>query len=183
VSEATHRVEIATLPPLPSQSRLQDLLFDAARLGREDMLAPLIAAGAAIEAGDARGHSPLVLASYHGHADATARLLALGAHPDGDGDHAGNTALMGVAFKGHLHIARALLEAGADPDARNGAGQTALMMAALFGRTAMVTLLLDAGADATIRDVTGKDAAALACDQGNADLAARITGLSAAVAA
>jgi ankyrin repeat protein len=167
------------LPPPPSPERLQALLFDAARIGRDDMIPALLQAGARIEACDPRGHSPLVLASYHGHASTTALLLAHGARPDGDAGHDGSSALMGVAFKGHEAIARLLLAAGADPDRTNGAGQTALMMAALFGRDAIVELLLDAGADPARTDATGADAATLARAQGQDAVAERLVGLAA----
>lgn len=159
------------MPPLPPVERLQELLFDAARLGREDILPALIQAGADIEGQDSRGHSPLVLASYYGHATATAMLLRLGARPDGAADQGGSTALMGVAFKGHLAIAQQLLDAGADPNGRNAARQTALMMAALFDRRDVVDLLLERGADRTLADATGATASDVAEAQGNAELA------------
>ncbi|HUD95811.1 MAG TPA: ankyrin repeat domain-containing protein [Sphingobium sp.] len=160
-------------PPLPSPERIQELLFEAARLGRDDVIPALLQAGADIEACDARGHSPLVLASYHGHESTTALLLRSGALPDGRDDPTGSgSALMGVAFKGHLSIARMLLEAGAHPQHRNAAGQTALMMAALFDRRHVVAMLLDAGADTAARDSAGNDAASVARTQGNEELAA-----------
>ena len=171
---AAPAADAPSAPPLPSPERLQALLFDAARLGRDDVIPALLQAGAAIEARDPRGYSALVLASYHGHARATATLLAHGARPDGDAGADGSSALMGVAFKGDEAIARMLLAAGADPDRANGAGQTALMMAALFGRDAIVDLLLDAGADPARTDATGADAAALARAQGQEALAARL---------
>jgi uncharacterized protein len=165
------------LPPLPSPERLQTLLFDAARMGRTDVLPALLQAGAGIEALDERGHSPLVLTSYNDQIEATRLLLELGAKPDGDPPTEGNTALMGVAFKGYDEIARLLIDAGADVDHANRAGQTALMMAALFGRAAMVELLLSAGADPMAKDAAGATAADLARDQGNDALARRLGAL------
>lgn len=168
------------VPPLPSADRLQDLLFDAARLGRDDVIPALLQAGADIEACDARGHSPLVLASYHGHRSTTALLLDLGARPDGTGGPGGSgSALMGVAFKGYLPIAQLLLDAGADPRHRNGAGQTALMMASLFDRRDVVQLLLDAGAEPHAADAAGNDAASVAEAQGNDELAAMLRSMTA----
>lgn len=158
-------------PQLPSPERLQALLFDAARLGRDDMIPALVQAGAGIEAQDERGYTPLVLAAYNGQAQAVTALLDLGAAPDGPTDARGNGALMGVAFKGHASIARQLLAAGADANRRNHAGQTALMMAALFGQKEIVDLLLAAGADPEAQDAAGHSAAALARTQGNDMLA------------
>ena len=161
--------------PLPPPARLQELLFDAARLGRIDVIPALLQAGADIAARDARGYTPLILASYNGSIAATALLLAQGAPVD-QGDAArGNTALMGVAFKGFDPIAALLLKRGAAPDARNYAGQTALMMAALFGRSAMVDLLIANGADPHAEDVVGNSAISVALAQGNELMAARLT--------
>jgi len=168
----------AAVPPLPPAERLQELLFDAARLGREDMIPALLQAGAVIEGQDARGYTALVLASYHGQEVATETLLRLGAHPDGGADRGGSTALMGVAFKGHLAVAQRLLAAGADPDRRNTAGQTALMMAALFDRREIVDLLLANGADPTLADASGATAADVADAQGNAALAEELRRLA-----
>ncbi len=156
------------LPPLPSPERLQELWFDAARSGRDDMIPALLQAGVDIEARDARGHSALVLASYNDQPSTTALLLAEGAAVDGTDEARVNTALMGVAFKGYDHLAALLIEAGAEVDRRNGVGQTALMMAALFGKTAIVDRLIAAGADAAATDAAGNDARSVAASQGNA---------------
>ena len=169
---------IGDLPPLPSPERLQDLLFDAARMGRDDMIPALLQAGADIEGRDARGYSALVLASYNGRESTTALLLAEGALPDGPSDAQGNSALMGVAFKGNPAIARRLLDAGAEVDRRNGAGQTALMMAALFAQEPIIDMLLEAGADPTARDAAGNDAAGGARAQGSLALAERFDALT-----
>lgn len=156
-------------PQLPSPERVQELLFDAARLGRDDMIPVLLGAGADIEAVDAKGHTALVLATYHGFEAAAALLLNAGANPNGT--TASGSPLMGVAFKGHIAIARQLLTAGADPNLRNAAGQTAIMMSALFDRRDIIDLLLSAGADIDAVDAAGNDAAAVARMQGNDELA------------
>jgi len=62
--------------PLPSPERIQELLFDAARLGRIDVIPALIQAGADVAALDTAGYSPLILSCYHGHADAAHLLMA-----------------------------------------------------------------------------------------------------------
>ena len=161
------------LPPLPPMERLVELLFDAARMGREEMIPALLQAGVDIEVTDAKGYTPLVIASYNGQADATAVLLAAGAKVDGAADARGNTALMGVCFKGYTPIARMLIAAGADVNRRNGVGQTALMMAALFNQGAIIDLLIEQGADPAVVDAAGNSVASLALSQGNAALAAR----------
>lgn len=162
------------LPPLPPMERLVELLFDAARTGRDDVIPALLRAGVDVEVLNDRGHSPLIVASYNGQADTTALLLREGARPDGPDGFDGNTALMGVAFKGYVEIARLLLDAGAVPDRTNAVGQTALMTAALFGRTEIIDLLLARGADPAVRDGAGNTAATLARAQGNGALADRL---------
>jgi ankyrin repeat protein len=171
---------VAAQAPLPPPERLQELLFDAARLGRDDMIPALLQAGAQIEGQDERGFSPLVLASYNGQESTTALLLSLGAIPDGLPEDAGSSALMGVAFKGYVAIGRMLLDAGADPDRANRAGQTALMMASLFDQREIIAMLIAAGADMSRRDGSGKTAADIAEAQGNAELATTLQQTSAA---
>jgi hypothetical protein len=166
----------APTPPaaLPSPERRQQLLFDAARLGRTDMIDPLVKAGADINAYDDRGFTPLILAAYNGQLATVEALIARGADACRADRDQGNTAQMGVAFKGEDAIAARLLMAGCDVNARNHAGQTALMMASLFNRTAQVEMLLKAGADRTIHDAAGRSASSVAADQGNAAMAGRI---------
>ena len=165
--------ETAGRTPLPSPQRLRELMFDAARLGRDDVIPALLHAGVGVEISDARGHTPLVLASYNGHATTTALLLDHGAAVDGDADHRGNTALMGVAFKGHAEIAALLIARGADVNRRNASGQTALMLAALFDRTAIIDLLLANGADPALIDAAGNTVRSLALSQNNEALVER----------
>jgi hypothetical protein len=162
----------AAAPALPTPARRQELLFEAARLGRTDMIDPLVKAGADVNGYDPRGFTPLILAAYDGHLDTMEALIAHGADACKPDATQGNTAQMGVAFKGYDAIAARLLKAGCDVNAKNNAGQTALMMAALFARTGQIALLRAAGADAAIRDASGRSASSVAADQGS-DVIAR----------
>lgn len=169
---ATGAEDAAPLPPL---ERLKELLFDAARLGRSDVIPALLQAGVPVDTRDSKGHTPLILASYHGHQAATDLLIRCGAEVDSPDDERGNTALMGVTFKGHDALAGRLLRAGADPNKTNVAGQTALMMAAMFGRTTIVDRLLAAGADPLAVDVAGNSAWSVAHGQGNDAIVQRLS--------
>lgn len=161
---------------LPSPERRQQLLFDAARLGRTDMIAPLVKAGVDLDGYDMRGFTPLILAAYNGQAQTVEALLAAGADACKADGGQGNNAQMGVAFKGHDAIAARLLKAGCDVNARNKAGQTALMMAALFGRSAQVGMLIRAGADPALADAAGRTASAVAQAQGNDAMVRQLAG-------
>jgi len=161
---------------LPSPERRQELLFEAARLGRSDIVEPLVRAGADIDGYDRRGFTPLILAAYSGHLDTVETLIEAGANPCKPDANQGNTAQMGAAFKGENAIAERLLKAGCDVNARNHAGQTALMMAALFNRTHQIELLVTAGADALISDTSGRTASSVARAQGNEAVAAALAG-------
>ena len=172
--EAAANDDAAALP-LPSPERIQHLLFDAARLGRVDVLPALLLAGADVDCHDRNGYTPLILASYNGQAEATDLLLSHGASADAPDAVRGNTPLMGVSFKGYGAIAERLLAAGADPRATNSVGQTALMMAAMFGHGGIVDRLLEAGASPDDVDIAGNTAISLARAQGNELMAARLT--------
>lgn len=163
------------VPPLPPLERIQELLFEAARRGRADMIPALIQAGANVAAIDKSGYTALILACYHGYEEAVEVLLKLGAAVDQADGARGNTALMGAAFKGLADIVETLLEAGAHPDAVNKAGQTALMFAALFGRSAIVDQLIARGADPHLVDATGNSAVSVARAQANDLMVARLT--------
>ncbi len=165
--------------PKPDQpfarAHVQEMLFDAATMGRTDMIAPLLTAGADINAYDSRGFTALILAAYNGHIDTVNALIAAKADPCKPDVTQGNTAQMGVAFKGYDEIAARLLKTGCKVDARNHQGQTALMMAAMFDRKAQIAMLVAAGAQAAAKDTAGRTAASVAHDQGNDAVASRLT--------
>lgn len=171
-------VPSAVTPPansLPSPERRQELLFEAAKLGRVDLIPLLVRQGADVNAYEGRGFTPLILAAYNGQAAAVEALLEAGADPCKADRGQGNTALMGVAFKGDDRIAALLLKQKCDVNARNRAGQTALMMASLFNRTQQVAMLLKAGADPRVLDASGRSAASVAASQGNDAVASELS--------
>lgn len=165
--------EAPTPPPLPPMERLVELMSDAARAGRDDMIPALLQAGVNIDGQDSKGYTPLIIATYNGRESVTALLLAQGADPNGIDGTKGNTALMGVAFKGYVSIAALLLDSGADVNKVNAVGQTALMMASLFNQTVIIDMLLAAGACSETRDDAGNSAQSVAASQGNLTLQER----------
>jgi ankyrin repeat protein len=88
----------------------------AARNGRVEAIAALVAAGADPDGHDHgfNGWTPVMHAVHKRQAAAVDELLALGADPDrrsGNGDFA----LLAAAIRGNLPIVQSLLAAGADP--------------------------------------------------------------------
>lgn len=152
-----------------TREHLQEIYFDAARQGRNDLIEGLISHGFSPNIHDRKGYTPLILAAYNNHPDTVNMLIAHGADACGK-DLKGNTALMGAAFKGESAIVRRLAEAGCPVNTQNIVGQTALMMAALFGQDETVKTLLSLGADPTLRDANGQTAMSLAEAQDNTDM-------------
>lgn len=135
--------------------------FNAARSGDTAELGSFLDAGMPANLTNEKGDTLLMLASYHGHVDATRLLLEKGADPERRNDR-GQTPLQGAAFKGEMEIAALLLDHGAAVDGAGEDGRTALMMAAMFDRVAMIDLFVERGADIhrTAADgVTAKGAA------------------------
>ncbi|MFI9273018.1 ankyrin repeat domain-containing protein [Kitasatospora sp. NPDC052896] len=117
----------------PDEAELIELagrIFDAARAGDRASLAAFLDAGAPVNLSNDRGDTLLMLAAYHGHAEAVRLLLERGAEPDRANDR-GQTPLAGAVFKGADEVLTALLEGGADP----AAGQpSAVDTARMFGK-------------------------------------------------
>ena len=111
-------------------------LFDAAREGNSALLAGYLAAGAPAGLTNAAGDSLLMLAAYHGHADAVRLILQHGADANAANDR-GQTPLAGAVFKGYANVVQALVAAGADPDAGTPSARAAAQM---FARADLLAL-------------------------------------------
>jgi ankyrin repeat protein len=131
---------MATWEQYQSTMKAPPGLCEAARANDLASIERMLGEGQDIEATDARGYSPLMLAVYSGNEEAARLLLDRGADPNGR-DRSGSTPLMGAAFKGHLRLVDLLLRSGADREARNEAGAGALHFANLFGRDDVAALL------------------------------------------
>jgi hypothetical protein len=122
-------------------------LSTAAAAGDAAEVRALLAAGAAVDAADARGMTPLIWASRRGRLDAMRALIAAGADVN-RADAAGHrwTVLLHAIHTNQPEAVHALLQAGANPN-RRSPGVTPLIMAAGYGYTTMVRDLLSHGAD------------------------------------
>ena len=105
----------------------------------------LLAEDADVNARGKYGYTPLVHASYSGHADAVRLLLDAGAIPSMTTDD-GGTALYWAASQGHDEVLRLLLDCGAEVDAMRDSEWTPLTAAIYNGHESVAELLLEAGA-------------------------------------
>lgn len=122
--------------PDPEVVGLATKVFDLARRGETATLAAYVDAGVPANLTNDRGDSLLMLAAYHGHAQAVTALVGRGADPDRANDR-GQTPLAGAVFKGEDAVIRALLAAGADPAAGT---PSAVDTARMFGKADLLEL-------------------------------------------
>lgn len=149
-------------------------LHDAARRGDLAAVERLLGGGAAVDAIDGSGATPLYLAAGEGQAAVATRLLAAGANPrhqaSGPFGSTG-TPIHAAARYGHLEVVRVLLGAGVDPNLPDDGVGPPLHSALRRGQTAVAELLRSSGArsiraepvDALIASAdpaTGRDTAA-----------------------
>ncbi|MFJ1592413.1 ankyrin repeat domain-containing protein [Kitasatospora albolonga] len=116
--------------PDPEVVELATKVFDLARTGETGTLVAYVDAGVPANLTNDRGDSLLMLAAYHGHAEAVTALVARGADPDRANDR-GQTPLAGAVFKSEDAVIDALLAAGADPAAGTPSAQDTARM---FGK-------------------------------------------------
>ncbi|MFH0516852.1 ankyrin repeat domain-containing protein [Streptomyces sp. M41] len=122
--------------PDPEVVELATKIFDLARQGQTEPLVAYVDAGVPANLTNDRGDSLVMLAAYHGHADAVRALLERGAEADRVNDR-GQTPLAGAVFKGETEVIKVLLESGADPAAGT---PSAVDTARMFGKTELVEL-------------------------------------------
>ena len=114
-------------------------LIYAAREGRGEVVAALLAAGADASAQNKSGDSALIYASMNGHLPVVKALLEVGANPDPKRGY--RSALMAAARNGFEDVVGALLEGGADVERVIGSS-TALRKAILGQHRRIAEMLL-----------------------------------------
>ncbi|MGV9320928.1 ankyrin repeat domain-containing protein [Streptomyces sp. NPDC003660] len=122
--------------PDPEVVELATKIFDLARQGRTEELVAYVDAGVPVGLTNDRGDCLVMLAAYHGHADAVRALLQRGADADRINDR-GQTPLAGAVFKGETAVIQALLDSGADPAAGT---PSAIDTARMFGKIELLEL-------------------------------------------
>lgn len=116
---------------------LANRLLDGARNGDTQLLTTYVDAGVPVDLAAETGDTLLMLASYHGHAEAVQELMDRGANPN-IANQKGQTPLAGAVFKGFIDVVRVLMAGGADPEAGTPSAKAA---ATMFERNDLLEIL------------------------------------------
>jgi uncharacterized protein len=128
-------------------------LVTAIRKADAPVVRKLLESGADVNARDAEGNTPLILASFYASPECVALLIDKGADVNA-ANQAGATPLIRAATS--FEKTRLLVAAGAKVGVRTALGNTPLILAARrAGNSRTVQLLLERGADATERNDAG----------------------------
>jgi ankyrin repeat protein len=133
-----------------------------------------LAAPDTVNAADAEGMTPLMLAAQCGAVAVASTLIARGAAVNA-ADERGFTALFRACWDadtdcGHPEVVELLIGAGADKEACIGFGVRPLMYAAGNGEAAVVETLLRLGADPLARNEAGRTALIMVKDRNYVDV-------------
>ena len=157
---------IMEAPPFP--------LHDAIAAGDMPAVERLVNSGAALDAEDAGGQTPLALAVADGQTQMVDFLLSKGASvnpPVNPETRFRQPPLHAAVRSGHTELARLLLARGTDVDAADWAGRTSLHYAAGGDDPELVELLLAAGARVDARDAVGQTPLIECADLGKKEVA------------
>jgi ankyrin repeat protein len=148
-------------------------LFEAAAVGDAARVHELLLLeGGFVDLWSPDGFTALHLASFFGHEDVAAELLARGADVSAVARNPLRVQPLHSAAAGnHTGVVRVLLEHGADANARQEGGFTPIHAAAQNGNDELAGSLLDAGADMSITTDDGRTAAEMAREAGHTSLA------------
>jgi len=134
---------LAVAPAFAATAELADAIQSGRRAAAIDIIAKK---SADLNAADAAGTTPLLLAATVNDTDLVSRLLKAGANPN-QRNELGATPLGEAAFNSNTEAIQMLLSAGADPNAPGADGQTPLMLVARTANVTAAKLLLDKGAN------------------------------------
>lgn len=132
-------------------------LMQAVKADNAAQVRQLIAAGVDVNAADASGDIPLIMAAYLGHTEITRLLLEASADVTAVDSGMKATALHAAAYAGRTEPARLLIQHGIDIDAQGPYnGYTALHDAIWQNNVETARVIVDAGADLTLRNHEGQ---------------------------
>lgn len=128
-----------------------------------------------VDAVDAAGDVPLIMAAYLGHTEITRLLLEADADVTAVDPGMKATALHAAAYAGRTEPAKLLIEYGIDVDAQGPYnGYTALHDAIWQNNIEVARILIEAGADLAVRSQQGQTALEMARTRGRREIAALI---------
>ena len=160
--------------PNSPDERGQVALYLALRELSPKVLAALLASpDTKVDASNAAGETPLMMAALRGHQEWAERLLERGAAVNKEGWSPLHYAATGP----QVSIVGLLLDRGARIDAPSPNGTTPLMMAAQYGSEDSVLLLVKRGANLGLRNDKGINAVDFARLSGREPLTARLQAL------
>jgi ankyrin repeat protein len=135
----------------------------------------MIAAGVDVDAPDAGGDVPLIMAAYLGHTEITRLLLEAGADVAAVDPGMKATALHAAAYAGRTEPAKLLIQHGIDVDAQGPYnGYTALHDAIWQNNVETARVLIEAGADLALRNHEGQTPLEMAQARGRKQIVAMI---------
>src|SRR6266496_4179628 len=140
----------AAVKPLPAN---EAELLRVAGTGDLTRVKQLLEQGTNPNVKDSVGRTPLIEASYNGHADVVEALKKAGAKMPAS--YQDREALFKAAATGNNDQINALLAKGIDVNTRDEAGRSALTEAVYAGKADTVKLLLEKGADPNAKKIDG----------------------------
>ncbi len=133
------------------------VLMQAVKANDATQVRQLIAAGVDVDAADAGGEIPLIMAAYLGHTEITRLLLEAGADVRAVDTGMKATALHAAAYAGRTEPARLLIQHGIAIDAQGPYnGYTALHDAIWQNNVETARVIIEAGADLSLRNHEGQ---------------------------
>jgi uncharacterized protein len=141
-------------------------VFEAARTGNLKQLKTLAKIDKdTVNAVNAMGFNPLMIACYRGQVDAAKLLVAKGA--DVNARSPEGSALQAACYTNNTELTTFLVKKGADIHVSGPDGNNTLMYAVLNQNEALVRLLVKKGADLSAKNKDGQTAYSLAMTQEN----------------
>lgn len=122
---------------------IEEQLLQAADSGQTDKVRQLVEGGANINAQNAEGRTPAMIATYNNDVETAKVLIEAGADVNLQ-DGMKNTPFLYAGAEGYLEILKLTIKAGADPAITNRYGGTALIPASEHGYVEVVEELLTA---------------------------------------
>ena len=159
-------------------SGVQPDIYEAAAIGRTDLVRRLAGVNGALDSCSPEGFTPLALAAHFGHEETVEFLLTQGADVNAvSRNELGVTPLHAALYGRRTGVAKLLLRHGADVNVRRGgkgiprAGWTPLHYAAGYGFAELIVPFLDHGAEIDARDDEGRTPLRVASEGGQEEAA------------